>query len=98
MDMKAWLPGIAFLAVVFALPGCAPPAPLPPGDQLPGPGPTRGYVGLAKRTAVAKAGWAGDSWRVVEEDGRRFPIRKDHRPDRLNFTIRDGVVVLVTKG
>lgn len=38
------------------------------------------------------------SYRVVERDGEAFPVTMDHRPDRLNFKIKDGVIAAVTKG
>jgi len=38
------------------------------------------------------------SHRVIERDGESLPATMDYRPDRLNFSVRDGVVVDVTKG
>jgi hypothetical protein len=48
--------------------------------------------------AKARADKARIMWRVVEEDGEKKPVTMDHRPDRLNFTIKDGKVIRVTLG
>ncbi len=95
--MKRWLRGSAVLVGIFAAMACGPVAPLPPGDVPPATG-GRSYVGLPKRAAIARAARSGKRWRVVEEDGRRYQASRDLRPDRLNFTVRRGVVVKVTRG
>ena len=37
-------------------------------------------------------------FRVVEEDGESFNITMDFMPERLNFKIKDGVIIAVSKG
>ncbi len=41
---------------------------------------------------------AGIRFRVVERDGEPLPATMDYLPERLNFKIKDGVIVGVTKG
>ena len=36
--------------------------------------------------------------RVIEVDGEPRMVTKDHRPDRLNFKVKAGLVTEVTKG
>lgn len=88
---------LAGLAALSCL-SCSPKETFPPGDTNPRPFANQRYVGLTKQQAVLKAWGEGRTWRVVQEDGEHFPVTKDKRPDRLNFTLRDGVVVKVTKG
>jgi hypothetical protein len=57
-----------------------------------------GYVGLTEEAAVAKAKQAGRRWRVVQRDDQLFPVTRDYRPHRLNFTVKNGKVVNVTSG
>lgn len=47
------------------------------------------YIGLSKARATELAAKRGLKYRVVSEDGKSFPITKDLRRDRLNFTIED---------
>ncbi len=56
------------------------------------------YIGLTKQEAAARAQAAGHRSRVIEEDGQRFRVTKDYRPDRRNFTVKDGRVTRVVKG
>ncbi|NNC89410.1 MAG: hypothetical protein HKN82_13210 [Akkermansiaceae bacterium] len=93
-----------FLAALLAAAGLmlaacsAPPPAAPPGDIPIPPSGKESYVGLSKGAAAAKAAAERKRWRVVREDGRSFPVTMDYRPDRLNFTIRGGRVVGVTRG
>ena len=59
---------------------------------------TDGYLGLTEEEAVAKAEEAGRRWRVVKRDDQSFPVTRDYRPDRLNFTVKDGKITNVTSG
>ena len=38
------------------------------------------------------------TYRIVERDGVSFPITKDYRPDRYNFTVTNNIITKVTKG
>lgn len=73
---------------------------LPPGD---GPPQTprinqSEYVGLSRRDAALKAWTVGQSFRVVEVDGIRIPEEGPKDRNRLNFTIRNGIVIKATRG
>jgi len=57
-----------------------------------------GYIGLTKEAALTKAKALGVRARIVEEDGKSFPVTKDYRPERVNFTINDGKVTKLHKG
>jgi hypothetical protein len=59
---------------------------------------TEDYVGLTVEEAGAKADDAGVVWRVVSEDGEDLAVTMDFQPERLNFTVVDGVVTGVTLG
>jgi hypothetical protein len=37
-------------------------------------------------------------FRVTEKDGESFPMTMDYLPERLNFKIKDGVIIEVSKG
>ena len=92
------LPPVILGALLVLLPACAPD--LPPGDvPIPPEGSGAGdYVGLSKERAIARARAQGSAWRVVGEDGQAGAVTGDYRPERLNFTVEDGIVVGVTTG
>ncbi len=76
---------------------------LPMPDPQPSkPAPTAGapdsFVGLTETAAVDAANRMELPHRIVERDGRRFPVTRDFRPNRLNFVIEKGMVVRVTTG
>ena len=56
------------------------------------------YVGMTLEAAKARADKAGIPNRVVEEDGQSKPVTMDHRPERLNFAVKAGKIIRVTKG
>jgi hypothetical protein len=56
------------------------------------------YVGMTLEAAKARAEKAGIPSRVVEENGQSNPVTMDHRPERLNFAVKDGKIIRVTKG
>lgn len=56
------------------------------------------YLGLDQNAATTKADALGLQWRIVRIDDRWAKVTKDHRPERLNFEIDDGLVARVTKG
>ncbi len=66
--------------------------------MTPSPGDPDPYLGLTREAAGERADAAGILHRVVEIDGESRPVTMDHRPDRVNFAIRDGLVIRVTKG
>lgn len=53
------------------------------------------YVSLPIEEAGALADANGEDWRVINLDGVPQEHEQDLRPDRLNFTVVDGVVVFV---
>ena len=57
-------------------------------------GPTRSYIGLTKKQAIAKAKEMGLRSRIVRDDFERFPMTKDLRSDRINFEIDKGLVTV----
>lgn len=94
------LPLVA-IAVVFPLSACKPEpaavAPAPPAAAA-DPAEPGSYMGLDAKTAGEMAEKAGFKWRIVEVDGESRPVTMDHRPDRLNFAVKDGKVIRVTQG
>ena len=57
----------------------------------------RGYVGLPLREAIAKAERKDLRWRVVEVDGEPRSVTLDIDPDRLNFSVENGIVTGVDR-
>lgn len=57
-------------------------------------GPTRSYLGLTKKEALARGRAMGLRTRILREDLESFPITKDLRQDRINFEIDKGRVTL----
>lgn len=55
-------------------------------------------VGIGVKEAGEAADRANIRWRIVEEDGKPRPATMDHRPDRLNFIVKNGKVIRVNKG
>lgn len=70
------------------------PEPAKPDD----PAEAASYVGMTLEAAKARADKAAIPNRVVEEDGVSNPVTMDHRPERLNFAVKAGKVIRVTKG
>lgn len=94
----------SLLLIPLILSGCQPKhsADPPPSDStekqsavVPVPG---SFVGLTLEDAEAKAEKADLPHRVVKKDGEDFPVTRDYRPERLNFTVEKGVVTKVTNG
>lgn len=71
-------------------------APAPPKTD--DPTDAASYVGMSGEAAKERADKAGIPNRVVEEDGVKHPVTMDHRPERLNFALKAGKVIRVTKG
>ena len=55
-------------------------------------------VGMSEDDAVKAIEAAGYTSRVVERDGKSFPVTMDVRGDRINLTIADGKVTKATVG
>lgn len=75
-----------------------PPAPVPENaasGEIPTPS---SFVGLPLEEAEAKAKAADLPHRVIRKDGEEFPVTRDYRPERLNFTVENGIVTEVTQG
>lgn len=51
------------------------------------------YVGLPEREAAEIARNLGQDWRTIEVDGIEQAVRLDFLAERLNFVIRDGLVI-----
>jgi len=66
-----------------------------PGSAVPTP---ESFVGLELKVAQEKADKADLPHRVVREDGKDFPVTRDYRPERLNFTVEKGIVTKVNNG
>jgi len=66
-----------------------------PAGAVPAP---KSFVGLTLEKARAKADKADIPHRVVRQDNEDFPVTRDYRPERLNFVVDKGIVILVTNG
>jgi len=51
------------------------------------------YVGLTIEDASARADGEGRPWRIVHQDGEDLAVTDDYSPDRLNFSVEDGIVI-----
>jgi hypothetical protein len=104
---------LACLAAILSITACKPesnaggkppesPAPATPPAATPpaalDPKKPESYIGLEEKAAGDMADKAGVAWRVVEVNGESRPVTMDHRPDRMNFAIKDGKVIRVTQG
>jgi hypothetical protein len=105
MNPIPFLFAIALLSLAAA---CTPsePEPVNPGER-PGastiaasadPAKPETYTGHSLDEASRFAAQHGVTWRVVERDGEALMATMDYRPDRLNFSVRDGTVIKTTKG
>lgn len=56
------------------------------------------FVGLTLEDATQLADHNKLTFRVVEIDGKPRPATLDMQPERLNFSLKDGKVIAVTKG
>lgn len=75
-----------------------PPSPPAGAPAEPTEAEMKSYEGLTLEDAEAKATSQGFKHRVVERDGQMLPTTRDLRMDRLNFKVKDGKVIGVTKG
>lgn len=37
-------------------------------------------------------------WRIIEEDNKPYIVTRDYKPERLNFTIKDNVIIEISYG
>ena len=98
------------LPLVFCLPllvaSCQPkhssdssPAPESTNDKAASAVPSpESFVGLELKAAQEKANKADLPHRVIHEDGKDFPVTRDYRPERLNFTVEKGIITKVSNG
>ena len=56
------------------------------------------YLGMTEEAAIAKAKAEGRRCRIVKRDDESFPMTRDYRPNRVNLTIKDGVVTVANGG
>lgn len=56
------------------------------------------FIGMTLEEAEAKAEKADLPHRVISQDGKDVPVTRDYRPERLNFTIENGIVTAVKNG
>lgn len=83
----------------------SPPTKTSPTAETPAPDPAKPYpakpeslVGLSLDAAQNAADAAAIPHRVIEIDGQPQPVTRDFRPNRLNFTVANGIVTAVTTG
>ena len=78
---------------------CPPPNVYPPPETGgPDPVPLPDVVGLRTRQAIERLVEAGFGARVVERDGVSLPVTMDYRPDRVNLSVADDIVVRAAWG
>jgi ABC-type phosphate transport system substrate-binding protein len=102
----------ALVASTLVLTGCAAPTPTAsPSASAPADDPmdmdaiaaktlkfAETLFGMAEAYAIGKIEEAGYEWRVVQRDLEMFPATKDYRPNRINLTIKEGIVYKVSVG
>ncbi|MEY4437051.1 MAG: hypothetical protein RL100_515 [Actinomycetota bacterium] len=101
------------LATSVILTGCSPSSPAGPSPSLSSPAEdpmdmdaiaaktlefAETLFGMAEGYAIGKIEEAGYEWRVVQRDLEMFPVTKDYRPNRIDLTIKEGIVYKVSVG
>lgn len=56
------------------------------------------FLGEDKEDVIELANKKGLEWRIVEEDNRACIVTCDFHPERLNFTIKDNVIIEISYG
>jgi hypothetical protein len=51
------------------------------------------WRGLTLQEAKLKAESIGYTWRIVEENGKALMLDYNNRSNRLNFRVRDGIII-----
>ena len=75
-----------------------PPRPHQPHHARPAPFRPENLIGLPEAEAMHRARESGLDCRVIERDGVAFPVTMDYSETRLNFAVRNGRVMRVTRG
>ncbi len=97
---------LAALLTLLAFVSCQPKAEdssenKPASEPVPAPIDTskpETLVGLTLEKAEAACDAAELKHRVIEINGEPQVATKDYRPERLNFAVKDGIIIAVTKG
>ncbi|MDF1737824.1 MAG: hypothetical protein P1U86_01595 [Verrucomicrobiales bacterium] len=93
---------IPCLLAVFAFSGCKESSEKPMADEVEPVHETDGtdfdFEGLSEKEAGSLAEKRDLKHRVVERDGQPLPATRDFRPDRVNFTVKAGKVISVSRG
>ncbi|MCG8602045.1 MAG: hypothetical protein MI807_18020 [Verrucomicrobiales bacterium] len=69
-----------------------------PMKNQPPPASDGAYIGMDLKAAETQAEKSGLRHRVVERDGKPLPATRDYRPNRVNFSVKAGKVIKVTRG
>ncbi len=56
------------------------------------------YVGKTLQEAIKYANDGGFTTRITEENGKAYMVTADFKTNRLNFRVRDGIVIDVYGG
>ena len=56
------------------------------------------YVGKTLQEAIKYANDGGITTRITEENGKAYMVTADFKTNRLNFRVRDGIVIDVYGG
>jgi hypothetical protein len=98
-DMRCMAIGVCPPPGVYPPPETGGPDPVsPPETGGPDPVPLPDVVGLRTRQAIERLVDAGFGARVVERDGVSLPVTMDYRPDRVNLSVADDIVVRAAWG
>lgn len=103
--MKKLLVLIPTLALISCQPGEEKPADADPESATEAPAETtmdvskpQSLVGKPLAAVQAACDKAEVLHRVIEIDGQPQPATMDYREDRLNFAVKDGIIIKVTTG
>jgi hypothetical protein len=56
------------------------------------------WKGLTLKEGIQKAESIGYVWRIVEENGKPLMVPYDNKSNRVNFRLRDDVIIAVYPG
>ena len=96
--MKKWIviAGSVFFMACDPTPSQpGPPAENPSTQETPTPA---SFIGLTLEAAEVRAKSLDLPCRVIRNDGVDFPVTRDYRPERLNFTVEKGIVITASNG
>ena len=90
------------LLAVFAFSGCKESSEKPKPDEVEpvhqADGTDADFEGLSEKEAGTLAEKRDLKHRVTERDGQPLPATRDFRPDRVNFSVKAGKVISVSRG